>query len=480
MSASHNARWAMASQSARVLGQLAGVVILSRILLPKDFGEMAMAMTAMAFASMLRELGISSALIQKLEVDSDDITTAFYSHLVLSGIIATVLFVTAYPLAKGLGSPSITPLLKLLSLTFPLAGLSAIQQALMERRGRFQALAVIEITATVLGLALAIAMANCGYGIYSLVFQSIAVAGIGTVGLWLAGSPVWLGQFQMNRLKTLLDFGGNLTLFNLINFFSRNADNILIGRQLGQESLGVYSQAYKIMLFPVQNLTLVVGRALYPNLCLQQDKPIAFWNQYLKATRMIATLSAPLLLGIAIYRFEFVNLIFGPRWSAIPALLLWLSLTGCIQSLVSLTGTVLMAKGMTRLLFWTGLFSSITQVSSFFLGVHWGLNTLVKLYFAANLINAALIIHTLIRACHGTHRSYIKASIPSFAIAGITFWAPAHLIPTMTSPLHQTVLSCCISILAYTGCTHAFLPERIIDFREILDFRSKSPKARNQ
>jgi PST family polysaccharide transporter len=462
-----NAMWLMLSQGTRVVGQFVGIVVLSRLLLPQDFGTMAMAMTAIAFATLFRELGIPAALIQRRVVDSDDLWTAFVAQVSGAFAIGAVLFFAAPAIAAFLGSHDAVPVMRLLAISFPLSGLGNVQQAMLEREGRFRKIAVVEILATLTGLVVAVVMATANQGVTSLAFQNLAAVGLSTAGFWFGGTRLSAGKFNLDRLKGMLGFGGELTLFNLVNFFSRNADNIVVGKQLGQSSLGLYSQAYKVMLFPVQNLTLVAGRALYPSLCKDQDNPYRFWDSFLKVSGMVAMVSAPILLGIVAFREEFVRTIFGPRWSAVAPLLLWLGPTGCLQAQVSLTGTAFTAKGRTDLLLRVGVLSAATQVASFLVGIHWGLQGLVRLYLLSNLVNAMFILGSLFLLLGGTWRDYLRQALPPYALAATVFLGGRTIVFAIgTGSLSQTTRWIFLATAAvYILALHMVMPQRINEFR---------------
>jgi len=460
----------MLSQGTRVVGQLVGIVVLSRLLPPQDFGTMAMAMTAIAFATLFRELGIPAALIQRRVIEPDDLRTAFVAQVTGAFAIGVALFFAAPATAVFLGSHDAVPVMRLLALSFPLSGLGNVQQAMLERQGRFRKIAVVEIVATLSGLAVAVVMATANRGVTSLAFQNLVAVGLSTAGFWFGGIRLSEGKFKLDKLKGMLGFGGRLTLFNLVNFFSRNADNIVVGRQLGQVSLGLYSQAYKVMLFPVQNLTLVAGRALYPALCQNQDDPDRFWHNFLKASGMVAMASAPILLGIVAFREEFVRTVFGPRWAEVAPLLLWLGPTGCLQALVSLTGTAFMAKGRTDLLLRVGIVSAATQVTAFVVGIHWGLQGLVRLYLLSNLVNAIFILGSLFVLLEGTWRDYARQALPPYVLAAAVFLGGRMVaLGIGEGSSFQTARWIFLATAAvYLFALKLVMPQRVNDFRAVL------------
>lgn len=467
----------MLSQSVRVAGQAGGIMILSRLLAPQDFGTMAMAMTALSFATLLRELGVPAALIQRHTLEPNDLWTAFVTQTISACILGLIFYFAAPATASIMGSFTVIPVMRWMALSFPLIGLGNVQQALLEREGRFRKIACVEIAATLAGLVTAVLMAASGHGVISLAFQSLVTAGIGTGGFWLGGYHLAEGRFKLTQLRGMLNFGGKLTLFNLVNFFARNTDNFIIGRQLGQSSLGLYSQAYKVMLFPVQNLTYVVGRSLYPSLCKDQDSTDRFWSKYLKASGMVATASAPVLLGIITFRQDFVHLVFGPQWGEVAPLLLWLGPTGCIQALVSLTGTAFMAKGRTDILLSIGIVSAFTQITGFVIGIKWGLHGLVELYLLSNLINASFIFSYLFPLIGGTWKAFLYETVPPYGLAtgvflGFKLLSNTIHIDGFTYPINW--ITALLSLTGYFSALYMLEPRRMHDFHAILSRWSPS------
>lgn len=391
----------MASQAGRLSFQVLGMVVLARILDPDDFGKMAIALTVANFASMFRDLGVASTLIQKMDVNGDDVWTAFWVYIALGLLLSTCLVACSNPMARWLGSPESSGLIRGLAIALPVSSVGGVQQARLERASRFKELAIVELASAFVGLGTALTMAIAGFGAWSLVGQTLAASMVGSVLLWWIGDALDHGRFRLESFSQMLDFGGNLTAFNVVNYFARNADNMLIGRWLGAEALGVYSQAYRLMMLPVQNLTFVAGRALLPVMSRIRTEQTRVWGLYLDSVGVVSALAAPLLVGMIVLRKEFVFSVLGEKWGGVVALLPWLCLAGAIQSVVSLTGTVLISLGRVRLHLLLGVIGAILQVTSFIIGIQGGLAGLVHAYAVANIANAILVLGVLIPICGG-------------------------------------------------------------------------------
>ncbi|MCY1253776.1 Lipopolysaccharide biosynthesis protein WzxC [compost metagenome] len=355
---------------------------------------MAMALVVTNFALLIRDLGTSSAIIQKKELHNSVVTLIFKVNVIMGLIIAASLCALAPAIARLFHEERLSSVLFFLSMSFPIASSSSVHQALLERASFFSSIARIEIISGVVGLIVAVVFAVNGAGVYSLVAQSLATASISSFQLWMTSK--WRptsGKTAREDLSLLINFSGNLTAFNFINYFARNADGMIIGHYLGAALLGAYSLAYRLMMFPLQNLTFVTSRALLPVISRHGSDIESTRVIYLKVIAVIAAVIAPLMFGLAALREPFVELAFGPQWAVTASVVLWLAPAGFVQSIVSTTGTIFVAKGRTDILFRVGIFNTVTQVGAFVVGAQYGLETLVKLYLLANLINSVPSIY---------------------------------------------------------------------------------------
>lgn len=389
MGALSNARWVALSQVTKIGGQVAGLVVLARLVAPTEYGIMAMATVVTNFAAIFRDLGTSAAIIQRPQLADEEKTAAFWLNITLGIAVGCIIALASPLISLAFHEPKLINVLLALCFAFPLASAGAAQQALMERESRFQAVARIEITSTIVGLLVAIGLAVSGAGVYSLVAQTIVTAMLSTTQLW-AGSrwrPGRLNSVSKEALKPIVSFGSNLAGFNTINYFSRNADGMIIGHYMSAAILGAYSLAYRIMLFPLQSMTFVASRSLYPILSRRQGDTESIRNTYLRLISVVATLVAPMMAGMVVVRQDFVSAFIGEQWGLTAELLAWLAPTGFVQAIVSTTGLIFMSTGNVRCLLKISIFNSLTQVAAFAIGAQFGIKQLAALYLIANLIN---------------------------------------------------------------------------------------------
>ncbi len=379
-------KWSSVSQIGRQLLQFITTVILARILSPSDFGLMGMAIIVIGLLNIFKDLGTSAAIIFQKEPSDILISSIFWLNIFFGLFVSICIFFLA-PLISILFSEfRITMILKVLSISFFISSFTIPHQAILEKKLQFNKLAKVEIFSVICGSLVGISMAILGMGVWSLVFQSITISLITSIILWFITG--WHPKFCFNfkEIKKISKYSSSLTGFNIFNYFVRNADNFLIGKYLGAESLGYYNLAYRIMLYPLQNISAVVARVMFPVYSELQDENDKFKATYLKIVSGIAFFTFPMMMGIIPISKSFVLSFFGNNWITTSILLVILAPVGLLQSIDSTTGSIYQAKGKTNILLYWGIFTGILAVISFIIGLKWGIIGVASSYLIINLV----------------------------------------------------------------------------------------------
>jgi len=365
-------RWSAASKYGAQAVQLGVSLLLARLLAPEYFGLLGMATVITGFAKTLKNLGFNAAIIQRQDIDQKLLSTLFWVNLGFCSLI-TLALVSISPLVAWLYQDSrVTPLVAVLSLNILINSFCTVPSALLQRRLEFKKLAIREIGGVVVSGATGITCALLGWGVWSLVAASMA-SSITNVVLLNIVEPFWPSwTLDRTRLKECLEFGLNITGFNVFNYFMRNSDNLIIGIFLGPVALGYYSLAYKFMLLPRDSITRVLTRVLFPKFSRLQEDDVQLANVYLKAIGCIAFITFPAMAGFAVLADSFVCVMLGAKWLPVIPLIWVLVPIGAIQSIWPLTGQILLAKGRANWYFRQGMIRGLMFVGAFLLGVKWG------------------------------------------------------------------------------------------------------------
>ncbi|KGD74983.2 polysaccharide biosynthesis protein [Tatumella morbirosei] len=414
MSLLSNAKWNGFSQLFKVFVQVVNLVYLAKIIPPEQYGILAMAAVIVNLGVLLRDLGTSSAIIQKKVLNDRLKNTVFWLNVVLGFSVLVIILLLSPLVSSYYHQPEVMPVLMLLSLTFPLSSCAAVHLALMERESKFRVVSSIEVSSSLLSVIVAIVLANLGFGVYSLVAQAIVQNLSSAILFWFFSKWYPSFKFFINKedLFSILGFSTNVSLFNIINYLSRNADSFIIGKFMSAFILGSYNLAYRIMLFPLQSLTFVVSRSLYPLMSHYQDDENKVQDMYLNSVFVIVLITSPLMSGIAFYAKPIVYIIFGSKWYLTASVLVWLAPTAIIQSVLSTTGSVFMAKNRTDILLKLGILGAFLQVGAFIIGSHYSIVAFSKFYLIANVINFFPAMICLLSLLNVSFFSFFKVMLP--------------------------------------------------------------------
>ncbi|MGA9408338.1 MAG: lipopolysaccharide biosynthesis protein, partial [Bacteroidota bacterium] len=273
--------------------------------------------------------------------------------------------------------------------SFLISSAGITQQALMERKLEFTKLARAEIAATFFGAAVGITLAFSGAGVWSLVFQALSSAVVSTILLSFFFSS-WRPRllFDFTETKEVARFSLNLSGFNITNYFVRNADYLLIGKFLGAQELGYYSLAYRIMLYPLQNVTSVISRVMFPVYSRIRDDNKKFKIAYLDVAGTIALITFPMMLGMMGVSNYFVSVFFGEKWRVVSLLLIIFSPVGLLQTIEATTGAIYLAQSRTDWMFRWGVGTGLFTVVCFAIGLKWGIVGVASSYLISTLVGA--------------------------------------------------------------------------------------------
>jgi len=360
------------SQAVTVLMQLTSTVVLARMLTPDDYGVMGMVLSVVALAAIFKDLGLSSAAIQKANLTADHQTNLFWINAVFGLVLSSIVIAVAPAVAWFFERPELIGMTWILSLTFVVAGLGAQHNAMMVRNMHFGRQGLVSIVSIAATFIVSVSLAVLGFGFWSLAWGHVAGAAARTTLVW-SFSPFIPGLWKRGvGTKELVRFGANVTGFNMVNYFSRNLDNILIGKFAGADALGFYGRAYQLMMLPIQNLRGPIDAVTYPVLCKLQDTPEEWRRYHMQTLRVIATLSMPLAAWMFLVSSPLITGLLGEQWIEVVPIFQTLAIAAFIQPSASLIGSVLLSVGRARRYFIQGGAMATFLSIGFSIGINWG------------------------------------------------------------------------------------------------------------
>lgn len=344
-------------------------IVLARLLTAADFGLVALAAVFIFFAQLIVDQGLGDALIQRRSLTRSNIDTAFWVSMATGTMLTVVGLLLAAPIATLLNEPRLEPILRVLSLTFVLAALNSIQMALLRREMAFRSLAVRRLVAVAAGGAVGITLALLGYGVWALVAQQLTNAAVSVVMLWRASPWRPRREVSLSDFRDLLGFGINVLAGDVLHFFSRHMDNLLIGIFMGTVPLGFYAVAYRILDTSQALLVNAARKLAFPVFSRLQNDPERLRRAYARAARGLSVIFLPGYIGLALVAQEAIVLIFGQRWAESAPVAAILFLIGPVLTVQLFSGAVLNAVGHPEITFRIRLITSIVNVTGFFIAV---------------------------------------------------------------------------------------------------------------
>jgi O-antigen/teichoic acid export membrane protein len=365
--------WLTGVQFGRQLLSIISVSVLARRIPPPIYGLMGMAVLVTNLLETIRDVGTGSALIREPELPDDLASTAFWLNCG-TGVFVTLLVVAlSWPAAHFFHQPEVAIILQFLSVSFFLGALGVVPTAVLNRAMDFRKVAAAQTAGAFCGTCSAIAIALAGGTVSALVSAALVTSFTTTVVVWFLSPLRVRAVFRVYDARRILSFGLHLTGSQVLNYFSRHADNILVGRFLGSGPLGFYQMGYMLMTLPLVNFSNMIAQVTYPALSRFSGDLERFRSAYLRTSSLIALVTFPVMVGLGVTAQPFVRVFLGPKWMPVAGLLMVFGPLGALQSLTSTLNLVYNTQGRTDLLFRWQIFASISYVASFIVGLHWGI-----------------------------------------------------------------------------------------------------------
>lgn len=345
------------------------VGVLARIIPSSDFGVMTVATVFISFFSILSDMGIAPAIVQHKELKKDDLENIF-SYTVWAAVIMSILFfLFSNIIAHFYNDYTLVIICRILSVNLLFATMNIVPNALLLQAKRFRFIAVRTISVQVICGIVSVFAACGGAGVYALLINPILSSVIIFVINYKQNPQRFILSPKYYSMKKIISFSTYQFLFNIINYFSRNADKLLIGRYMDMSLLGYYEKSYRLMMLPLQNITHVVSPVMHPVFSDMRDDMQKLSDSYIKIVRLFSFIGFPLSVFLFFSARELVLILFGYNWmESIPVFKI-LSISVGVQILLSTTGSIFQAANSTKTLFISGLLSTILNVTGVLIGI---------------------------------------------------------------------------------------------------------------
>lgn len=362
--------WTGLSSLVGLIAHFGQLIVLARLLSPLDFGLAAMVMVVIGLVQAYADAGVGNAIIHRQDNTVQALASLYWLNIGI-GIALFLLIVLVTPAVTDFFNE---PRLKTI---LPLAGLSVLVipfgqqfQALMQKNLQFRPLAIIEVSASLIGAAVAILLAVKGFGVFALIYGFLANAILRTVCLIVVGIRNWRPalRFKFSDLRGYFSFGLYQMGERTTNFLKQRIDQLILGAAIGALSLGFYNLAFSLAIFPVSRINPVLTRVAFPVFAKIQDNDIELLKGYMLLQRIVALVNFPILVGMAVTAPLFVPIILGDQWEPSIPLIQILAFVGLLRATGNPVGALLMAKGRANVAFFWNLAVVLVQIPAVLVG----------------------------------------------------------------------------------------------------------------
>lgn len=289
-------------------------IVLARLLLPEDYGVIALINVFITILQVFVDSGLGNALIQKKDADDLDFSTVFYFNAGMCLTLYILLFFAAPWIANFYENPEMTPVIRVVGLTLVVSGLKNVQQAYVSRNMQFKKFFFATIGGTLFSAGLGIGMAYAGAGVWALVAQHLSNLCIDTVMLWITVKWRPKRMFSWKRLKGLFSYGWKLLVSALLDTVYNNLRNLIIGKKYSKEDLAYYSKGQQFPTVIVNNINTSIGSVLFPALSKEQNEKQQVKAHMRRSIKVSSYIIWPLMVGLGVCAEPLVRLILTDKW----------------------------------------------------------------------------------------------------------------------------------------------------------------------
>lgn len=367
-------------------------VVLARLLMPDDYGLIAMVVAFSALGGLLSDVGLGSALVQKKNTTEAHFSSVFWLNIIIGCLLGGGFYFASSLLSDFYARPEVENICKVTSIAFVIGSIAMVPRIKFTKELFFKYIAFSDLISMIVSGVIAIAMAANGFGYWSLVALRLSQVTISTAIIYTACGwrpKTWI---DWSAIKELYAFGFSVFGTGIIQHIGKSIDKIMLGKFIGGEQLGLYDKAHSMMLFPLQNISHVIGSVMFPALSIIQSDIERVRSIYLRCISAISLITFPVMTGLFVVAEPFVIGVLGSHWSGLVPVLRIFCVAGALQSILTVTGSIYKSQGAVALQFKLNLIMQPLQILGVIAGLPWGIIGVAIGYTVAQFINGVLTL----------------------------------------------------------------------------------------
>jgi O-antigen/teichoic acid export membrane protein len=442
------------SQGANFLLRMGSLMILARLLDPKDFGLVGMVTAVIGVFSVFRDFGLSAAAVQRTSVTEQQSSTLFWINLSVGAVLGLLALAMAPFVVAFYHEQRLFGVTAVLATAFLFNAAGVQHTAVLERQMRFTTLSVIDIVSLLASTAIGIGMAIHGFGYWALVATATVTPLVYTVCVWLTTGWVPGRPRKQVGVGSMMRFGGTLTLNGLVMYIASNFEKVLLGRFWGVDALGIYGRAYQLINIPTDNLNSAAGGVAFAALSRLQGDPSRLKSYFLKGYSLVLSLTVPITFTCALFADDMIFVFLGPKWKGAAVVFRLLAPTTLAFAILNPLGWLLNSLGLVGRGLQIALVLGPVMITGYVVGLPYGPRGVAFAYSAVMIL---CLIPLIAWATHGTVISFrdilrvVSRPLLSGIVAAALAFGLQLLYGSLLPPLPRLVLGVTVVFSAYIG-----------------------------
>lgn len=436
-------------------------ILIARMLLPSDYGVIAMLGIFLAVSQSFIDSGFGTALVQKIDRTETDFSTVFYFNVLVACFFYGLLWIISPYIAAFYDIPLLESVTRAVALTLIFNALGGIQNAKLTIAIDFKTRAKISLMCTISTGIIGLIMAYQGYGVWALVTQNIANSVLNTTLLWLFVRWIPQRTFSMQSFRQLFGFGSKLLASGLLDTIYNNIYPLVIGKFFSASTLGVYSRASSLAQYPSSNLTSVLQSVTFPVLSSIQNDEERLGNAYRRLLRMSVFIIFPLMIGLSAVADPFIRLVLTDKWEGAIYLLQIVCFSMMWYPVHAINLNLLQVKGRSDYFLKLEIIKKIIGVSMLCITVPMGIVAMCYGGICTSIICLGVNTHYTWKLIGYGFKRQMREMLPTLLhalVMGAIAWTVAQLLPTVESQLIGGILS---------GATYYIAGAWLLKFEEL-------------
>jgi PST family polysaccharide transporter len=443
----------LAAQGANFFMSLVSLMVLGRLLGPAEYGLVGMVTALTGFLGLFRDFGLSAAAVQRPSITDEEASTLFWVNMLVGAGLAVLCVAMAPAVAAFYHDRRLVAVTVVTAAGFLFNAAGVQHGAHLQRQMRFTALALIYTAGALVSTAIGIGAASAGFGYWALVALNIAGPLAITIGCWITASWIPGLPRKVAGVRSMMRFGGTVTLNGLVAYAAYNIEKVLLGRFWGADALGIYGRAYRLISIPTENLNAAAGEVTFSALSRLQDQPDRLRNYFLKAYSLVLGLTLPITVAFALFSDDVIRVLLGPKWTAAVPILRLLAPTILVFAVINPVGWLMFSVGLVGRSLKLALVFAPLIITGYVIGLPYGPKGVALGYSAVMVLCAIPLTAFCVRPTPVSLRDIVLTSarpLASAIVAGVLASGVRMAYGHFLSPFLRLVLESSVLLAAFS------------------------------